>query len=64
MEWLPPVSYRQWRDVGVRGFGAEGLPRADFRGRWAARNSAFGGLRPLRDPDAPGLDEDDDGTGD
>jgi site-specific recombinase XerD len=37
VEWLPPVEYRVWRDVGVRGFDAAGLPRPGFRGRWAAR---------------------------
>jgi site-specific recombinase XerD len=41
IEWLPPVTYRAWRDVGVRGFAAEGLPRPGFRGRWSARNSTF-----------------------
>ncbi|MFD4592858.1 tyrosine-type recombinase/integrase [Streptomyces rubiginosohelvolus] len=41
VEWLPPVEYRVWRDVGVRGFGAAGLPRPGFRGRWAARNATF-----------------------
>lgn len=41
VEWLPPASYRRGRDAGVRGFSAEGLPRTRFRGRWAARNTAF-----------------------
>ncbi|MDM4783287.1 MULTISPECIES: site-specific integrase [unclassified Micromonospora] len=41
VQWLPPESYRRWRDVGVRGFTSEGLPGAGFRGRWAGRNSAF-----------------------
>lgn len=39
--WLPPASYRQWRDVGVRGFGADGLPLESFRGRWSARNTIY-----------------------
>ncbi|MET9141976.1 tyrosine-type recombinase/integrase [Streptomyces parvulus] len=39
--WLPPAEYRVWRDVGVRGFDAVGLPRSGFRGRWAARNATF-----------------------
>jgi len=39
--WLPPRSYRRWRDVGVRGFGSDDLPRPEFRGRWAARNACF-----------------------
>lgn len=41
VEWLPPVEYRLWRDVGVRGFDAAGLPRSGFRGRWVARNATF-----------------------
>jgi hypothetical protein len=41
IEWLPPASYRLWRDVGVRGYGADGLPANGFRGRWVARNAAF-----------------------
>ncbi|MEU7823028.1 site-specific integrase [Catellatospora sp. NPDC049133] len=44
VQWLPPVSYRQWRDVGLRGFGADGLPDRRFRGRWAARNALFADL--------------------
>ncbi|MEU1106621.1 site-specific integrase [Streptomyces tibetensis] len=32
VEWLPPLSYRVWRDVGVRGFDAGGLPRKGFGG--------------------------------
>ncbi|CAL9676292.1 hypothetical protein [Streptomyces sp. enrichment culture] len=41
IEWLPPASYRLWRDVGLRGYGPDGLPSRRFRGRWAARNAAF-----------------------
>ena len=41
VQWLPPAQYRLWRDVGIRGYGADGLPRQRFRGRWAARNSTF-----------------------
>ena len=41
IEWLPPASYRLWRDVGVRGYGPDGLPSGRFKGRWAARNAAF-----------------------
>ena len=41
IEWLPPASYRLWRDAGVRGFDRAGLPRERFRGRWAARNAVF-----------------------
>ncbi len=41
VEWLTPVMYRQWRDVGVRGFSPCGLPDPVFRGRFASRNAAF-----------------------
>ncbi|OEV19362.1 integrase [Streptomyces nanshensis] len=41
MEWLPAQSYRRWRDVGVLGYDREGLPRDNFRGRWASRNGVF-----------------------
>ncbi|MEV1070166.1 hypothetical protein AB0J04_45490, partial [Streptomyces sp. NPDC050263] len=36
-----PRRYRLWRDVGLRGFGADRLPSPRFRGRWTARNAAF-----------------------
>lgn len=41
IEWLTPVEYRRWRDVGVRGFSGDGLLRNSFRGRWSARNAVF-----------------------
>ncbi|MFE9813055.1 integrase [Streptomyces sp. NPDC005548] len=41
IEWLPAPAYRRWRDVGIRGYDLEGLPRDSFRGRWASRNAAF-----------------------
>ncbi len=41
LEWLTPVMYRCWRDVGVRGFTSDGLPDRSFRGRYASRNAAF-----------------------
>ncbi|MFF4402629.1 tyrosine-type recombinase/integrase [Streptomyces sp. NPDC001480] len=41
VRWLPPTSYRLWRNVGLCGFDAGELPRAAFRGRWAARNAAY-----------------------
>jgi len=41
VEWLPPASYRLWRDVGLRGYGPDGLPSSRFKGRWAARNATF-----------------------
>ncbi|RSM42658.1 hypothetical protein DMA12_20770 [Amycolatopsis balhimycina DSM 5908] len=41
VEWLPASSYRRRRDVGVRGYGPDGLPGPGFRGRWPARNVTF-----------------------
>ncbi|MET8682424.1 integrase [Streptomyces sp. NPDC004647] len=41
IEWLPAPSYRRWRDVGVLGYDREGLPRDNFRSRWAPRNGTF-----------------------
>jgi len=41
ISWLPPASYRRWRDVGVRGYRPDGLPDRSFRGRHASRNQAF-----------------------
>ena len=41
IEWLPPAAYRQWRDIGVRGFTADGLPDRSFRGRFASRNATY-----------------------
>jgi integrase len=41
LAWLPPVSYRRWRDVGVRGYLPTGLADRSFRGRNAARNGTF-----------------------
>jgi site-specific recombinase XerD len=41
LRWLTPAMYRSWRDVGVRGFTASGLPDRSFRGRYASRNAAF-----------------------
>ncbi|WP_225828941.1 site-specific integrase [Streptomyces naphthomycinicus] len=44
IEWMPPATYRLWRDVGLRGYGPDGLPSGRFRGRWAARNATFSDL--------------------
>ncbi|MFJ8973487.1 tyrosine-type recombinase/integrase [Streptomyces anulatus] len=44
VKWLPPASYFRWRDVGLRGFGPDGLPSPQFRGRFAARNSCYSDL--------------------
>ncbi|WP_158854461.1 hypothetical protein [Saccharothrix deserti] len=44
IEWLPPKSYRTWREVGLHGYGVDGLPERGFRGRWAGRNAVFADL--------------------
>jgi site-specific recombinase XerD len=44
VEWLTPAQYRSWRDTGLRGYDAGGLPDRRFRGRWAARNALFADL--------------------
>ncbi|MEU9945586.1 hypothetical protein [Streptomyces lavendulae] len=41
---MPPATYRLRRDVGLRGYGPDGLPSGRFRGRWAALNATFSGL--------------------
>jgi site-specific recombinase XerD len=41
LAWLPPMSYRRWRDIGVRGYLPSGLPDPSFRGRNGARNTTF-----------------------
>ena len=41
IEWIPQASYRRWRDTGMKGMNADGLPRPAFRGRWATRNAVF-----------------------
>jgi integrase len=41
LAWLPPTSYRRWRDIGVRGYLPGGLLDSSFRGRNAARNATF-----------------------
>ena len=41
IEWLPPATYRRWRDIGMRGYTPDGLLDSGFRGRWAARNALF-----------------------
>jgi site-specific recombinase XerD len=44
LQWLPPETYRRWRDVGLRGYLRSGLPDRAFRGRRTARNSTFSDL--------------------
>jgi site-specific recombinase XerD len=44
VEWLTPAQYLSWRDIGLRGYGADGFPGRRFRVRWAARNALFADL--------------------
>lgn len=44
IKWLPAKSYRQWRDVGLRGYTLAGQLETNFRGRWASRNATFADL--------------------
>jgi site-specific recombinase XerD len=41
VKWLTSQAYHLWRDVGLRGYGSNGLPDPAFRGRNKMRNSAF-----------------------
>jgi hypothetical protein len=46
VKWLDPAGYRRWRDVGLRGFGLDGLEDPRWRGRNEQRDRAFAdGLR-------------------
>ncbi|QYF74754.1 tyrosine-type recombinase/integrase [Cryobacterium sp. PAMC25264] len=44
VKWLTPDAFVQWRDVGLRGYTAEGLRAHDWRGRNDDRNSLFADL--------------------
>ncbi|MEU1288315.1 site-specific integrase [Kitasatospora sp. NPDC005856] len=41
VHWLTPRAFRQWVDVGLRGYGADGLPSSRWSGRLEDRNVAF-----------------------
>ncbi|MEV0131435.1 site-specific integrase [Dactylosporangium sp. NPDC050688] len=41
VKWLTPRAYRLWRDVGLRGHGADGRPDESWRGRNDGRDAAF-----------------------
>lgn len=41
VKWLTPRAFRLWRDVGLRGYGADGRPDAGWRGRHDGRDAAF-----------------------
>lgn len=40
-KWLSPEAYRQWRNIGLAGFTAEGLPAASWAGVNEDRDLAF-----------------------
>ncbi|MCW2630823.1 site-specific integrase [Mycobacterium sp.] len=44
VRWLTPRAYRLWRDVGLRGYTAEGRPDRSWRGRHDDRNGAYADL--------------------
>lgn len=44
VKWLTVRAYRQWRDVGLGGYSANGLRDENWRGRTAGRNTAFSDL--------------------
>jgi integrase len=41
VKWFDPAGYRRWCEVGLRGFGADGLEHEDWRGRNGQRDSGF-----------------------
>lgn len=41
VKWLTPRAYRRWRDVGMAGYLADGLPQENWRGRTDGRNLAM-----------------------
>ncbi|MGW7522667.1 hypothetical protein [Streptomyces sp. NPDC054783] len=52
VKWLPPRSYRLWRNVGLCGFDLKEMPPRGFHGRWAARKR---GVRRLDGPYGPAV---------
>ncbi|MBT1183928.1 site-specific integrase [Streptomyces sp. CJ_13] len=44
VHWLTPRAFRRWVDVGLRGYGADGLPSMGWSGRLEERNAAFAAL--------------------
>ena len=41
VKWFDPAGYRRWRDLGLRGFGVDGVEVDSWRGRNAQRDCAF-----------------------
>lgn len=44
VKWLTPRAWARWRDVGLLGLDAAGLPDGSFRGRNGDRNAAYADL--------------------
>ncbi|MGJ5828055.1 site-specific integrase [Streptomyces ossamyceticus] len=44
VHWLTPRAFRQWVEVGLRGYGADGVPEPGWAGRMEDRNVAFAEL--------------------
>lgn len=44
VRWLTPRAYRLWRDVGLRGYSADGRRDGSWRGRNDDRNAAYSDL--------------------
>jgi site-specific recombinase XerD len=44
VKWYTPRTLRLWRDIGLRGYGADGLMEPGWRGRNDGRNAAFADL--------------------
>jgi hypothetical protein len=44
VKWATPRTYRQWRDIGLLGYDADGVRSASWRGRNVARNRAYADL--------------------
>lgn len=41
VKWLTPSAFRQWRNIGLRGFTAEGVPSSSWIGSVEDRDVAF-----------------------
>jgi integrase len=41
VRWLTPAAYEQWRNMGIRGFGLDNVPREGLGLRFEDRNHAF-----------------------
>lgn len=41
VKWFTPAGYRRWRDIGLSGFGLDGLEDPRWRGRGEQRDAAF-----------------------